>query len=166
MTFEQSVQIVLMHEGGFVDHPNDPGGVTKYGISKRAFPKEDIQNLSLERAKELYKKHYWDICECDSLPAFTRLIVFDCAVNQGTGRAVLFLQRIGNVTADGIIGPRTIASVSKIDPMEFIYYYHDRRFNAYASNPNWNVFGKGWIKRLNHISYIAYVAAATVTSMH
>lgn len=166
MTFEQSVQIVLMHEGGFVAHPKDPGGVTKYGISKRAFPKEDIANLTLEKAKELYKKHYWDMCECDRLPGFARLMVFDCAVNQGVVRAATFLQRLGKVKVDSIIGPKTIASVAQIDPMDFIFHYQDHRFNAYTSNPNWSVFGKGWIKRLNHITYIAYVAAATTQSMH
>jgi lysozyme family protein len=166
MKFEDAVRIVLMHEGGEVNHPKDPGGHTKYGISKRAFPDEDIQNITMDRAKELYKKHYWDMCECEKLPGFIRLMVFDCAVNQGVTRAVAFLQRIANTKVDGIVGPQTLASLGRIDPMELVFLYGDHRFNAYSSNPNWGTFGKGWIKRLNHISYVSYVAAGAMASMH
>jgi len=166
MDFEQAVQIVLTHEGGMVDDPRDPGKATKYGISKRAFPKEDIDNMSLQRAKALYKEYYWDACSCEDLPGFMRLIVFDCAVNQGVTRAATFLQRIGKTSIDGIIGPVTIGSLTDIDPMEFLFLYQDHRFSAYASNPNWSVFGKGWLKRLHHITYVCFVAAVTTQSMH
>jgi lysozyme family protein len=166
MTFEQAVQIVLMHEGGEVNHPSDPGGHTKYGISKRAFPKEDISSLTLDRAKELYKKHYWDLCECDKLPLFIRLMVFDCAVNQGVTRATTFLQRIGKVKVDGLIGPVTLRSLEGIEPFDLVYLYEDMRLKAYHSNPNWGTFGKGWGLRLQHISYLSYLSAHSAGALH
>lgn len=160
MDFEQAVRIVLMHEGGLSDIPEDPGGLTKFGISQRAFPKLDIRNLTLDGAKEIYRQHYWDMCRCDKLPSWARLIVFDCAVNQGVARATTFIQRIGKVKVDGIIGPLTIESLSKVDPMEFVYRYKTQRRQAYVKNPNWPVFGKGWIARLDDISYLSYLSAS------
>ncbi len=152
MTFDLAVQIVLMKEGGLVDHPDDGGLVTKYGISKRAFPNEDIANLTLHRAKVLYKKHYWDLAECDDLPPWLRLIVFDCAVNQGVTRAVIFLQRILKVPQDGILGPQTLKAIKNSVPKDFLAEYTLKRFDSYKAHPQWHVFGKGWAQRLFEIS--------------
>ena len=156
MDFRTAVSLILMYEGGYVFDPRDPGGETRYGISKRAFPNEDIKNLTVERAKEIYKKYYWDMCECDRLPDWSKLIVFDCAVNQGAPRAKLFIQRTASVEADSIIGPRTLAAMYQMTAHEFISDYSMRRFKAYFSNPNWKYFGGGWSKRLLEVVNRSY----------
>lgn len=148
MTFELAVNFVFLYEGNYTFDANDPGGETRFGISKRAFPNEDIANLSIDRAKDLYRKYYWDSCSCDVLPVWARLMVFDCSVNQGVARAIIFLQRVCGVKTDGVIGPKTLAAVSAIEPQEFISGYATYRHRAYASNPRWVHFGKGWSDRL------------------
>jgi len=144
-----------MKEGGYVNDPADPGGETNYGISKRAFPNEDMTKLTLARAKVLYKKHYWDKCEGDSLPGWVRLMVFDCAVNQGVTRAVVFMQRILLLPQDGIAGPVTIAALDAVSAKDFLTEYTLRRFDAYKSHPQWVAFGKGWMQRLFEISLMS-----------
>ena len=156
MNFDIAVQIVLMHEGGEIDHPDDPGGHTKFGISKRSFPNEDIANLTLQRAKDIYRKYYWDMCECDSLTPWARLMVFDCAVNQGLSRAIIYLQRTLSVKNDGIIGPKTLAAIKVLTKDEFLEAYSKLRLNAYTSNPRWGVFGKGWVRRLFDVTLVSY----------
>ena len=150
MNFETAVNIVLMHEGGaaITNDPNDPGGLTRYGISKRSFPNLDIANLTLPQAKELYRRYYWDMCECDNLPNWARLIVFDCAVNQGVTRAIIFIQRVVMVPADGILGEQTMLALKQVSPDEFIGSYAKHRFKAYKANPNWRHYGGGWSDRL------------------
>lgn len=156
MNFSEAVQIILMHEGGYVWDSQDPGGETRYGISKRSFPNEDIKNLTIERAKELYKKYYWDMCECDSLPSWSRLIVFDCAVNQGVARAVGFAQKILMVPVDGIVGPITLSAWKNIDSFDFLEDYSKARLKQYIALPHWKNFGKGWSRRLLDIVLISY----------
>jgi lysozyme family protein len=156
MTFDLAVNIVLLHEGDYSNDIKDPGGETKFGISKRSFPNEDIKNMTLDRAKDIYRQYYWEKCECDSLPFYARLMVFDCAVNQGATRAVMFLQRILKVQPDGIIGPTTIKSMAGIGQSEFIEYYAELRCKAYMSNPMWAHYGKGWINRLFDITFKSY----------
>lgn len=155
MNFDSALEIVLLHEGEYSFDANDPGGETKYGISKRAFPDEDIQNITKARARELYRHHYWDVCECDDLPSWARLIVFDCAVNQGPARAIIFLQRVVGVQPDGIIGLKTLNALQNTKPHEFIGLYAKQRLQAYASNPRWNNYGKGWYARLMDITVLS-----------
>jgi len=156
MTFDLAVQIIIMHEGDYVNHPKDPGGETRFGISKRAFPNEDITNLTITRAKEIYRQYYWDLCQCESLPFYARLAVFDCAVNQGATRAVIFLQRSLKVKPDGIIGPETLKAMANVGQAEFLECYLDLRMKAYANHPQWGVFGKGWMARLFDISFKSF----------
>lgn len=145
-----------MHEGIYSFDANDPGGETRFGISKRAFPNEDIKNLSIVRAKEIYRQYYWDACDCENLPSWARLTVFDCAVNQGLGRSVLFLQRVLQVKFDGVIGDITLKAASVADPFDFIADFTKLRLNAYTSNPKWVFFGKGWAKRLSDITSTSF----------
>lgn len=89
--FERALKFVLRWEGGYVNDPNDPGGETKYGISKRAYPHEDIKNMTLERATKIYYENYWLKAGCNSLPFPFDIVVFDTSVNMGRRRAVEFL---------------------------------------------------------------------------
>lgn len=152
MKFEVAVHIILGHEGGYVHDINDPGGETKYGISKRAFPKMNIRDLTVNEAKNIYRNYYWTVCSCDQLPDWARLIVFDCAVNQGPQRASMYLQRCVGVKADGVIGPHTLAAMACADPLDFIYDYAMQRHHSYAQNPRFNFYGAGWTKRLLDIT--------------
>lgn len=88
--FENAVAFVLHHEGGYVNDPKDPGGETKFGISKRSYPNEDIANLTVDRAKEIYKRDYWVKAGCDALSDPLALVHFDTAVNCGLGTATRF----------------------------------------------------------------------------
>ena len=110
--FEQAVALILKHEGGYVHDKNDPGGETNYGISKRAYPAEDIKALTPERAKALYRRDYWDAIRGPELPFPVALVVFDMAVNAGVSAAVKLLQRSVGATVDGKIGPQTIAKTA------------------------------------------------------
>ena len=100
-TFDRCVRAVLLEEGGLSDHPQDPGGLTKYGISRRAYPDLDIRRLTMDDVIEIYRRDYWNpVCGTD-LPASLALLVFDSAVNQGVGTAARLLQKAVGVTADG-----------------------------------------------------------------
>lgn len=156
MNFEECVAIIIDFEGGYVFDSNDPGGETKYGISKRQYPDIDIKDLSQEDAISIYKRDYWDRIEGDSLPDYLRLLVFDCAVNQGVSRASTFAQRSVRVEADGIIGPKTIAELYNIEPSFFVRDFSMYRFEAYAKNPGWQHFGKGWCKRLLEVILLTF----------
>src|SRR5581483_11873606 len=103
--FQAAVDFVLAAEGGIVDDPSDPGGLTRFGISQRAYPNLDIRRLTLADAKALYRKDYWDACSCDKLPPGIAFVVFDAAVNQGVSASIRMLQRAVSVKEDGVIGP-------------------------------------------------------------
>lgn len=120
--FDPAFAIVVGIEAGYVNDPTDPGGETKYGISKRAYPNEDIPNLTLDRAKVLYQRDYWNKANCDALTWEMALITFDCAVNQGTGFA-------------------TSLHAKSIE-------YTAQRALRYARNPNFQRDGHGWMVRL------------------
>ena len=96
MGFEESLQFVLKWEGGYFDDPNDPGGETNFGISKRAYPDEDIKNMTIERATKIYYKDYWLTAGCDEMEFPYGIIVFDTGVNMGVGRANDFLKKSEN----------------------------------------------------------------------
>ncbi len=101
-TFDRCIRAVLSEEGGLSDHPQDPGGLTKYGISRRAYPDLDIRRLTMDEAIELYRRDYWNPVHGTDLPASLALLVFDSAVNQGAGTAVRLLQKAVGVTEDEV----------------------------------------------------------------
>ena len=105
MNFDLAVKLVIGFEGAYVNDPRDPGGETKWGISKRSYPDVDIRNLSTDDAKQIYKMDYWDKMQCDKLPEGLRLAVFDCAVNQGISMAARTLQKLAGARMDGMVGP-------------------------------------------------------------
>ena len=112
--FDVAVRLLLEEEGGLVDNPDDPGGLTKYGISQRTYPNIDIRNLTREAAIAIYKRDFWDSLRIEALPAILRYAYFDAAVNCGAATAALFLQRALGVRADGIIGPITRAALDAV----------------------------------------------------
>lgn len=148
MQFDDAFEIVLGHEGGFVDHPADPGGATNFGISQRAYPGEDIRGMTVERAKEIYRRDYWGPAGCDALPPGIRLHVFDAAVNSGPRAAAKWLQRAVGETEDGVVGPRTVQAASSIPTPRLVARFSGIRLEALTSLPTWVAFGKGWARRI------------------
>lgn len=116
--WEKAIAFTLRMEGGdqVENDPNDPGGKTKFGISQKAFPDLNIDDLTLEAAKAIYRKNYWEACRCDELPSDLAICVFDTAVNQGVGKAKRLLQICLDVVVDGVIGDKTIAAAFKAGP--------------------------------------------------
>lgn len=145
--FDEAFEIVVGTEGGYVDDPQDPGGETNWGISKRSYPGVDIKNLTKAAAKTIYLRDYWAKCRCDDLPGFWRLSVFDCAVNQGRGDAIRFLQRAVGVADDGVFGPKTLAAVNRagIQAFDDFQVY---RVQDYAALGTFGRYGKGWLRRV------------------
>lgn len=157
MDFRTAVEHVFMFEGGLVDHPKDPGGVTKYGISLRAYPdlgEKGIRNLSKDDAAKIYKRDYWDALKCNELPEPFRLMIFDCAVNQGVGYARKALQTAVSVRADGVLGPQTMAAVKQTNEVRAVHRIAMNRYLRYSRNPNWGVFGEGWMSRLLSVTLL------------
>lgn len=145
--FERAFELVVGIEAGYVNDPTDPGGETKYGISKRSYPNLDIANLTLDAAKSIYASDFWQACSCDQMPWPLCLFVFDMAVNQGQPTARVMLQRSLGVAADGVIGPVTLAAANKMDD-EALALLLTARAYRYMLADNFTVDGRGWFKRL------------------
>jgi len=158
MAFDDALEAILRWEGGYSDHPNDPGGATNFGITiatlrrwRRPEPvtKEDVRNLPREEAREIYRAYYWHECRCDELPDGVALAVFDSAVNQGPERARRLLQTALRVEADGIFGPITMAAVAAADEATLLDEFMARRAVHYASLTA--IFHLGWYRRVMDI---------------
>ncbi len=149
-TFLECVEFILSPqiEGGYVNNPNDPGGETNYGISKRQYPELDIKNLTKENAVRIYRTDYWEAIRAEEMPAKLRLAYFDCAVNQGTARAVLILQRVVRVKMDKIPGPVTIGVANRHEPRDLVISFMAERALKYSRTRNFDICGKGWFRRL------------------
>ena len=145
--FNEAVETIFKHEGGYVNIPSDPGGETKYGISKRQYPSIDILNLTKDQAKRIYRNDYWNACSCGSMPQTIALAVFDSAVNQGVRAASRMIQTAAHVKADGVIGPKTLAAINKRNPEQLLEWFMTERILRYTSTQNFAVFGRGWIRR-------------------
>lgn len=148
MDFNSAFEIVIGHEGGYVNDPLDPGGETKFGISKRAYPHEDIRNMTLDRAKQIYLTDYWNRCQCEQLPDAVRLHMFDAAVNSGTVQATRWLQRAVMVPVDCVIGAKTVAACRALDPFETASKINAQRLLALTELKTWSRFGRGWVARI------------------
>ena len=148
MNFDQSFEKLIVHEGLYSNNLKDPGGETKYGISKRAYPNEDIKALTLDDVRAIYRRDYWDRAQCDRLPPMLAFQVFDGAVNSGIGTSIRWLQSAAGVTQDGYVGPLTIRAVGDKDPDMMIARYNGARLQFMASLSTWDVFGRGWARRI------------------
>jgi lysozyme family protein len=148
MNFERAFAVLINHEGGYVNHRSDPGGETKFGISKRAYPGEDIAGMTIERAREIYARDYWGPAGCDAMPDAAKLQVFDAAVNSGVGAAIRMVQRAVGVTVDGVLGPHTLQAIGSMPAPRFIARFNAHRLEYLAGLPTWPAFGRGWARRI------------------
>lgn len=154
--FFKSLDLVLKHEGGFVDHPEDPGGATNKGVTHQTYsewlgrPLEDVDELKSipdEHVQLIYKQKYWDKVKADDLPNGVDYCVFDWAVNSGPSRAAKALQKAAIVKSDGIIGPRTLLAVQEARADELIEIVSHEREEFYRSLKTFGTFGRGWLRR-------------------
>lgn len=154
--FEQALDVILEHEGGFVNHPKDPGGMTNLGVTKRVYEEwvgrsvqeTEMRSLTPAKVAPIYKANYWQATKCDELPESVALCVFDSAVNSGTRRAAKWLQKSVGAVQDGIIGPMTLAAVRDKSEREIINAYMDSRLSFLRSLRTWSTFGRGWKRRV------------------
>ena len=159
--FETCLKVILHHEGGYVNHPKDPGGMTNLGVTKRVYEEwvghevdeETMRSLTPEDVAPIYKKNYWDRVKGDDLPAGLDLCVFDFGVNAGTGRAAKYLQNMIGSTADGAIGPNTLRAVDAYVEEQgielSIKQYQKDRQSYYESLSTFDTFGRGWTRRVD-----------------
>jgi lysozyme family protein len=165
--FQSSLAHVLLSEGGFVNHPKDPGGMTNLGCTKAVWEEyvghpvseTDMRNLTPELVAPLYKRKYWDKVAGDDLPSGLDYAVFDAAINSGPGKAAKWLQEVLGVTADGSIGKGTLAAVHTMDVQDLIAKYNDKRLQFLESLPTFSTFGKGWIRRVSEVQSAAAALA-------
>lgn len=153
-TFDRVVKTSLRHEGGYVNNPRDPGGETKFGISKRSFPNLDIQNLTQEDAKDIYRKYYWEKPGISSI-ADERVSgkIFDLGINVGPGRAIGFLQRALNrlghpVDVDNLLGPRTLKAANQYPDPAVLLDAVRLEAEQFYKGLNRPEFLRGWLNRL------------------
>jgi len=154
--FEQSLALVLQHEGGYVNHPLDPGGRTNLGVTQRVWEQyvghevdeQTMRNLTKELVAPLYRKEYWDAVCGDKLPSGADYLAFDFAVNAGSFRCIKTIQRALNITADGVIGPVTVKAIQDTNAEDFINNFSAAKESFYRSLTNFPTFGKGWLNRV------------------
>jgi lysozyme family protein len=158
--FDACVKQLLSHEGGYVNDPRDPGGETNRGISKRAYPHENIREMTEARARFLYRRDYWDANRCDELPSGIDHIVFDAAVNSGRIRAGKWLQQALGISADGIIGPATIAQARKQYAPAVIERAAGFRMVFLRGLPTWDHYKTGWTRRVDAVRKLALALAS------
>lgn len=155
--FDKAVENTLKNEGGYVNDPNDPGGETNFGISKRSYPDLDIKTLTRTKAKAIYYRDYWLPAQCDRISDFNLANkIFDLSVNTGISRAIILLQRAlrycgQDIREDGIPGPKTLGAVEDTNPAELLYALKAEAARYYRmlcrENPNLTGFLNGWLNR-------------------
>ena len=154
--WNNAFKLMLKSEGGFVNHPSDPGGMTNLGVTKatwenwvgRESDEAEMRGLTPEKVEPLYKKKYFDAVRGDELPMGLDYLMFDFAVNAGAGRAIKTLQTAVGVTPDGGFGPMTMAAVQAVDPNELIERFSQAKEDFYRSLTTFATFGKGWLNRV------------------
>ena len=165
--WERSLREVLKHEGGYISHPDDPGGATLAGVTLNTYRSyknnphltaEDLKRMTDDEIRDIYKTRYWDRVRGDDLPSGVDFLVFDFGVNAGNGRAAKMLQTLVNVPADGGIGPQTLRATHEVysnDAEKLIVDYTDARAEYYQSLPHFPTFGRGWLRRTKESEEIA-----------
>lgn len=159
--FEQCLEWLLEHEGGFVNHPDDPGGMTNKGITARVYSQwlfdsmdvdaemteELMRNIPDSHVAQIYRQEYWNRLSCNKLSSGLDWFAFDWGVNSGTGRAARALQKCVGADADGAIGPQTLAAVASRPARELVEELHQRRQAFYEKLKTFETFGRGWTRR-------------------
>lgn len=170
-SFPRALAAVLRHEGGYVNHPSDPGGPTNKGITLATFRKwvkangtvDDLKAISAADVAKVYRKHYWNAVCGDDLPAGVDFAVFDYAVNSGPTRAAKALQGVLGVAQDGKIGPDTVSAAAKANSLATIDGLCDQRLAFLKGLKTWGTFGKGWGSRVEDVRDDAIQMTAAVT---
>ena len=161
MGFDEALEHLLKHEGGWVNHPSDPGGETHMGVTKRVWeewvghPVKTMKTLTPSDVAPLYKRKYWDRIKGDDLHSGVAYCVFDAAVNSGTGRAAKWLQEAVGAVPDGAIGPKTLDMVYEANPADLINRMCDIRQSFLEGLKTFETFGKGWTRRVSEVRKIA-----------
>lgn len=148
MDFDVAFEHLIGHEGGYVDDPQDPGGETKYGISRRSYPGENIKELTLARAKQIARRDFWDASGCTAVPERLRFDLFDMAYNSGPKAAIKNLQLSVGAFPDGSLGPKTLLAVTSTPVDQVIMRFNGHRLIFMASLPNWLHNSRGWAIRV------------------
>ena len=158
--FDKALAAVLVHEGGFVNNSQDPGGMTNLGCTKTVWEEhcghpvdeKAMRALTPTDVGPLYRQKYWNKICGDDLPAGVDSGVFDAAINSGPGRAAKWLQACVGVEPDGGIGQKTLAAVRACDAKQLVDDYGKRRLSFMMDLPIWNTFGKGWSRRVSEVT--------------
>jgi len=153
--FERCLKFVLHHEGGWADHPKDPGGATMKGVTLAVYEqylgrkasKEELRAIPDNHIEDLYRDLYWNRARCDRWAPGVDLSVFDLAVNGGPGRAIRMLQRCVGAVEDGVIGPKTEAAVMAMPAKDLIIRFAEERREFYKGLKTFDTFGRGWLRR-------------------
>jgi len=161
--FDRCLAEVLRHEGGWADHPKDPGGATMQGVTLvtysnwlgREATKDELRNMPPAHRDEIYRKHYWDKVKGDELPKGVDLCLFDYAVNSGPKRAVVAVQEALGVNADGALGPMTLGAIQKATPSTLVAWVCQYRLAFLQRLPTWDTFGGGWARRVEDVLKVA-----------
>ncbi len=161
--FERSFSLLLKHEGGFVNNPRDPGGMTNLGVTKsvyerwvgRSVTEAEMRALTPDDVAPIYRAEYWDRVRGNDMPIGVDYAVFDFAVNSGVRRAARTLQQVVGVHDDGTIGPFTIGAAKSIDALELIEDLCNARLRFLRSLGHWDTFGRGWTNRVNEVEQSA-----------
>lgn len=165
--FDACLKELLIHEGGYVDHPKDPGGRTNLGVTQAVYEgwvgysvsEKIMRGLTVDHVRTLYKVRYWNANRCDDLPLGIDLCVFDFGVNAGNNRAARYLQRMVGAKEDGEIGPRTLSlldqMVKSLGAAHCVNRYQDMRRDYYRMLKTFPTFGKGWLRRVKEVEHTA-----------
>ena len=150
--FKQFFDRLMEHEGGYINHPNDPGGETMYGVTKRVAVAHgytgSMRNLPKSTAQAIADKDYWQVIRGDDLPDDVAWQVFDAAYNHGNRQAIKFLQRAVGVNDDGFIGDVTLSAVNAMDKNDIVLLFLAERLQFFTNLKTWGTFGKGWSRRI------------------
>ena len=158
--FDTIFERLMLHEGGYVNHPNDPGGETMYGVTKRVAQAHgywgDMRKLPKSLAKQITEKSYYNAVKGDQLDRLIAWQLTDAAYNHGPKQAVKFLQRAVGASADGLIGPRTLEAVAAMDKNDVVLLFNAERIDFYTGLRGWISFGTGWARRVaNNLRFAA-----------
>jgi lysozyme family protein len=159
-TFYRAFECLKVHEGGYVDHPDDPGGATMKGVTQRTYNAylrrrgrtvQPVREITDDEVEDIYRRQFWDAVRADELPQGVAYCVFDAAVNSGVDQAVKWLQRVIGAKVDGIVGEETLSLAEQTDPVHLINVFCDKRLAFMRRLSHWPTFKDGWTRRVAEV---------------
>ena len=152
MNFDTAFERLIGHEGGYVNHPADPGGETNWGVTRRTARAEgyagSMRDMTRNQARDIYHSAYWQRARADQYDGAIGFQLFDAAVNHGIGQAIRFLQRAVGVADDGVVGPVTLRAINAMSVTDVLSRFNAERLDFYTRLSTWPTFGKGWTRRV------------------